>query len=79
VALLDLKCYCFNALTDEGTRAVIIRLTALTSLVLWGCSKVTDERMRAVRSARAHVPEVQHAGLSREACCIPSKYVPKLL
>ena len=40
---LDLKCYCFNALTDEGMR-VVSRRTAL-----WGCAKVTDERMRAVR------------------------------
>jgi hypothetical protein len=38
---LDLKCYCFNALTDEGMR-VVSRRTAL-----WGCSKVTGERMRA--------------------------------
>ena len=37
---LDLKCYCFNALTDEGMRAVS-SLTALTSLELWGCSEVT--------------------------------------
>jgi hypothetical protein len=42
VASLDLKCYCFNALTDEGMRAVS-SLTVLTSLELWGCSKVTDE------------------------------------
>jgi len=41
---LDLKCYCFNALTDEGMRVV----SSLT--VLWGCAKVTDERMRAVSS-----------------------------
>ena len=46
---LDLKCYCFNALTDEGMQAVS-SLTALTSLELWRCSKVTAERMRAVRS-----------------------------
>jgi len=30
---LDLKCYCFNALTDEGMQAVS-SLTALTSLEL---------------------------------------------
>jgi hypothetical protein len=47
VASLDLKCCCFNALTDEGMRAVS-SLTVLTFLELWGCSKVTDERMRAV-------------------------------
>ena len=41
-----------------------------------GDSKVTGEGMRAVR---AHVPEVQHAGLSRKACCIISEYVPRLL
>jgi hypothetical protein len=39
---LDLKCYCFNALTDEGMQGVS-RLTALTSLELWRCSKVTEE------------------------------------
>ena len=42
VASLDPKCYCLNALTDEGMRAVS-SLTVLTSLELWGCSKVTDE------------------------------------
>ena len=41
---LDLKCYCLNAMTDEGMRVV----SSLT--VLWGCAKVTDERMRAVSS-----------------------------
>ena len=55
---LDLKC-CSNALTDEGMRAVS-SLTVFTSLELWGCSKVTDERMRA-QSRWAHVQEVQHA------------------
>jgi hypothetical protein len=43
------QCYCFNALTDEGMRAMS-SLTVFTSLELWGCSKVTDERMRAVSS-----------------------------
>jgi hypothetical protein len=51
VASLDLKCYCLNALTDEGVRAVR-SLTVLTSLELWGCSKVTEEGMRAVSRAR---------------------------
>jgi hypothetical protein len=49
---LDLKCYCFNALTDEGMRAVS-SLTAFTSLGLWGCSKVTDVGLRTVRSLPA--------------------------
>jgi hypothetical protein len=49
VASLDLKCYCFNALTDEGMRAVS-SLTVFTSLELWRCSKVTEEGMRAVSS-----------------------------
>jgi hypothetical protein len=44
-------CYCLNALTDEGMRAVS-SLTVLTSLELWGCSKVTEEGMRAVSRAR---------------------------
>ena len=36
--------------------------------------------MRAVRGlARAHVQQVQHAGVSREACYVISKYVPMLL
>jgi hypothetical protein len=43
---LDLKCYCFNALTGEGMRAVS-SLTALTSLELRGCSKVTDVGLKA--------------------------------
>jgi hypothetical protein len=33
----------------------------------------------SARPARAHVPEVKHAGLSREACCVIYRYVPKLL
>jgi hypothetical protein len=69
---LDLKCYCFNALTDEGMR-VVSRRTAL-----WGCAKVKDKRMRAVRHW-AHIQEVQHAGWSKEACCGISKHVSKLL
>jgi hypothetical protein len=34
---------------------------------------------RSEQPARAHVQEVQHAGLSREACCVISKYMLKLL
>jgi hypothetical protein len=44
--------------------------TALTSLELWGCSKVTDERMRA-EHLPAHVQRTQ-AGLRREAAASPS-------
>jgi hypothetical protein len=52
----------FNALTDEGMQLAVSSLTALTSLELWGCSKVTDEGMQAVGRYWAHVKvkEVQH-------------------
>jgi hypothetical protein len=52
---LDLKCYCFNALTDECIRAMS-SLTALTSLELWRCSKVADEGMRVVRGLTGLTP-----------------------
>jgi hypothetical protein len=50
--------------------------TALTSLELWGCSKVTDERMRA-----EHLPAHVQRTLSRFAqrSSSISKYAPKLL
>jgi hypothetical protein len=51
-------------------------LTALTSLELWGCSEVTDERMEHAEHLPAHVQRTK-AGLSRS--CIVSEYVPKLL
>jgi hypothetical protein len=37
---LDLKCYCFDALTDEGMRAVSSLSAFASSLDLSGCSKV---------------------------------------
>ena len=70
---LDLKCYCFDALTDEVLQAVSSLSAFSSSLELCGCFKVTDAE---------HLPaQVQHAGAgwSREACCIISKYVPKRL
>jgi hypothetical protein len=36
-------------------------LTALTSLELWGCSKATDEGMRAVFNTQRHWAHVQQA------------------
>ena len=42
-------------------------------------SKCTGVARSDEQPARAHAQEVQHAGLSREACCIICKYMPKLL
>ena len=47
---LDLKCYCFNVDGRRGYASSERSLTALTCLDLWGCTKVMDKGMRAVRS-----------------------------
>ena len=44
-----------------------------------GNSKVTDVGLRSALPVHAHVREVQHAGLSREACCVILEFVSKLL
>jgi hypothetical protein len=57
VASLDLKCSCFNALTDEGMRAVS-SLTALTPLDLWGCSKVMERGSAAASLGSRALPSL---------------------
>jgi hypothetical protein len=44
-----------------------------------GTSASDDSKFTDVGSVRAHVKEVQHVGLSREACCGIFKCTPKLL
>ena len=77
---LDLKCYCFNALTGEGMRAVS-SLTALTSLELRGAASLgAHAHAQELRHAEAGVRSLLwHLQVCREACCGISKYVPKLL
>jgi hypothetical protein len=75
----------------RNTHAGALRVTGTTHAPGSGCLNChgrgpvplvthTDVGLRALRGlARAHVQEVQHAGLNREACCVISKYVTKLL
>jgi hypothetical protein len=61
-------------------------LTALTSLELWGCSKATDEGMRAVFNTQRHWAHVQQAQQTEAGWCTEAgtspgqacKYVPEL-
>jgi hypothetical protein len=74
---LDLNCYCLIA-TDEGLRAAA-SLGSPPSIS--GALQGDGGGAHSAQRRWANVQEVRlaEAGLNREACCVISKYVPRLL
>jgi hypothetical protein len=76
---LDLNCYCLIA-TDEGLRAAAsLGSPPSISGALQGDGRGAHSAQRRWANVQEAQVRLAEAGLNREACCVISKYVPRLL